>query len=339
MKKLIIISAFFASVVAFGQSPKQYKTNFSGANKKVQILSGANQLTVEGHNGNEVIIEAESSNKDFPEEAEGLKIVTAGTVDNTGIGASATVEDNVLKIKLPKSKYFGNFKVKVPKDLTISVKESGNAYGKWFIGGLDGELEVFTGYTTVNIKSVSGPVLAHCGYGKISVSFDKLNQNKPSSISGAGSVDVTLPSDTKANLRMSSSYSEVFTDFDLAETVIENIKGDDKNGDITTTISANRETYINRPNSNGVTVITPATPPTAKSPTKSTSSSFDNGNASAYSYSTGSPNAMYWDGKEWKDASDNSNYFKGGTKYSINGGGVILRLHSDYGNVYLRKKK
>jgi hypothetical protein len=336
MKKLIIISAFFASVVAFGQSPKQYKTNFSGANKKVQILSGANQLTVEGHNGNEVIIEAESSNKDFPEEAEGLKIVTAGTVDNTGIGASATIEDNVLKIKLPKSKYFGNFKVKVPKDLTISVKESGNAYGKWFISGLDGELEVFTGYTTVNIKSVLGPVLAHCGYGKISVTYDKLNQSKPNAISASGSVDITLPADAKANLRLENSYGDIFTDFDLAEILTEDIKGGDGKDDKMKKVAANAETdserYPNRPSA------TAATAPASSSKVTTIS-----GLGQSYSYATsssGGQNAMYWDGKEWKSmSSDECNCNGKGSSYAINGGGVNLRVHSDHGNIYLRKKK
>lgn len=302
--------------LAFAQnSGKQYKVNFSGANKKVQILSGANQLTIEGYSGSEVILEAENGNKEFPEEAEGLKIISAGAVDNTGTGANVTTEGNNLQIKIPKSKYFGNFKVKLPKELAISIKESGNNYGKWFIGGLDGEVEVSTSYSTVNIKSVTGPLIARCGYGKISVVYDKVNSTKPNSISAAGAVDVTLPSDTKANLRLESSFGDIFTDFDLVESASKDKKTGEEEENlakvkVTTTV----------PEVKGVVAAQSPRVPVAR----------------AGSWGGGQNNNVVWDGKEWKvsdDCScDNSNY-------TINGGGVNIRLHSDHGNIYLRKKK
>lgn len=303
--------------IAFAQnSGKQYKVNFSGANKKVQILSGANQLTIEGYSGSEVILEADNGNKEFPEEAEGLKIISAGAVDNTGTGANVTTEGNNLQIKIPKSKYFGNFKVKLPKELAISIKESGNNYGKWFIGGLDGEVEVSTSYSTVNIKSVTGPLIARCGYGKISVVYDKVNPTKPNSISAAGAVDVTLPADTKANLRLESSYGDVFTDFELAESVAKDKKSAEEDENLAkvktgTTISVTEN----------------------KAVVAATSPKVVSGRAASWG---GQNNNVFWDGKEWKVADDcncdNSNY-------TINGGGVNIRLHSDHGNIYLRKKK
>lgn len=316
MKKTILIStALLMTSLAFAQnSGKQYKVNFSGANKKVQILSGANQLTIEGYSGSEVILEAENGNKEFPEEAEGLKIISAGAVDNTGTGANVTTEGNNLQIKIPKSRYFGNFKVKIPKEVAISIKESGNNYGKWFIGGFDGEVEVSTSYSTVNIKSVTGPLIARCGYGKISVVYDKVNPTKPNSISAAGAVDVTLPSDTKANLRLESSFGDVFTDFDLVESVAKDKKSGEDNEIKTTTVT---------PETKATTIA--ATSPTPRVPAVAKVGSW-----------SGQNNNVTWDGKEWKVSDDcncdNSNY-------TINGGGVNIRLHSDHGNIYLRKKK
>lgn len=331
MKKTILISAsILMASIAFGQDNKPYKANFSGSNKKVQILSAANQLTVEGYNGNEVIIETDKGNKEFPEEAEGLRVISAGVVDNTGTGANVTTEENVMKIRLPKSRYFGNFKVKIPNNLPVNIKENGNAYGKWYIGGLDSELEINTSYSTVNIKGVSGPIIARCGYGKISVVYDKLNPDKPNSISASGAVDVTLPGDTKANLRLESTYGEIFTDFDLVE-VAKTKKGDDDGDDKIAKTKAVVEKDVTRSNNNitvnvdGATIITkPANSP----------------KATGYAYSVGGSNswntAQYWDGKEWKSSNDcNCNE----TSYTINGGGVSLRLHSDHGNIYLRKKK
>ncbi|MCU0324874.1 MAG: DUF4097 domain-containing protein [Spirosomaceae bacterium] len=331
MKKTILISAsILMASFAFGQDNKPYKANFSGSNKKVQILSAANQLTVEGYNGNEVIIETDKGNKEFPEEAEGLRVISAGVVDNTGTGANVTTEENIMKIRLPKSRYFGNFKVKIPNNLPVNIKENGNAYGKWYIGGLDSELEINTSYSIVNIKGVSGPIIARCGYGKISVVYDKLNPDKPNSISASGAVDVTLPSDTKANLRLESSYGEIFTDFDLVE-VTKTKKGDDDADDKIAKTKATAEKDAAR-STNNVTVNVDGATITTKPATAS--------KATGYAYSIGSGSswntAQYWDGKEWKSSNDcNCNE----TSYTINGGGVSLRLHSDHGNIYLRKKK
>lgn len=326
--------------IAFGQdNNKQYKVNFSGSNKKIQILSASNQLTVEGYSGNEVIIEADRGSKEFPEEAEGLRVISAGVTDNTGTGANVTTEENTMKIKLPKSRYYGSFKVKVPKDVPVNIKENGNAYGKWYIGGLEGELEINTSYSTVNIKGVSGPIIARCGYGKVSVVYDKLNPDKPNSISASGAVDVTLPAEAKANLRLESTYGEIFTDFDLVE--VAKAKKDDENTDdkslkakATSERDATRNklalvegqaTTINT--TDGVTVVTKS----AQAP-KANSYTYSINGSGGSSWNT----AQYWDGKEWKSSNDcNCNE----TSYTINGGGVNIRLHSDHGNIYLRKKK
>lgn len=330
-KTILILASILMASIAFGQVNKSYKANFSGSNKKVQILSAANQLVVEGYSGNEVIIEVDGGSKAFPEEAEGLRVISAGVVDNTGTGANVTTEENIMKIRLPKSRYFGNFKVKIPQNVPVNIKENGNAYGKWYIGGLDGEVEINTSYSTVNIKGVSGPIIARCGYGKISVVYDKLNPDKPNSISASGAVDVTLPSDTKANLRLENNYGEIFTDFDLAEVAKTKKDGDENDSKAKAERDATRNklavvsgqaSTINT--SDDVTVITkPAQAPKASGGT--------------YSYSTGEGRwTTNWDGKEWKTSNDcNCNE----TSYTINGGGVSLRLHSDHGNIYLRKKK
>ncbi|MFY7912993.1 MAG: hypothetical protein ACOVO2_25715, partial [Emticicia sp.] len=219
MKNYLKISLFaLITMNVFAQNKQStFKQSFSGADKRVLILSASNNLTVEGIAGTEVIIESDKQEREFPEEAQGLKIVSpGGAVDNTGIGASVQLEGNTLKIKLPKSKYYGNFVVKIPKDLSVSVKENGNAYGKWLITGMKGEVEAETSYSTLNIKNVSGPIVARGGYGKMYVEYDQLNQSRPNSISASGAVDITLPADTKANLKVQATYADFFTDFDIA---------------------------------------------------------------------------------------------------------------------------
>ncbi len=348
MKKLFLNLLFLTSTFyCFAQNEsKQFKISFSGVNKKVHILSGSNSLTIEGYAGTEVIIEATDNNKELPEEAEGLRIISAGAIDNTGLSANVTLEENALKIKIPKSKYFSNFKLKIPKDLALSIKESGNNYGKWNISGMSDEIEVNTTYSTVNIKNVSGPLMARCGYGKITVVYDQVNPKKPNSISASGAVDVTLPSETKANLKLVSSYGDVFSDFDLKEFIQPkeeearpkvNRSTTKKGEDI---ISGNAKSpeaqaYESKHDEQLKLAQNLATPyPSAAA--KNTIGSTISSDKGVYSVREGN-NMKYWDGTNWKSTNDDCNC--SGNSFTINGGGLDIRLQSDHGNIYLRKKK
>ena len=343
MKKLLL-NLFFLTLTfyCFAQNAnKQYKINFSGENKKIQIFSGSNSLTIEGYSGNEVIIEATDNNKELPEEAEGLRIISAGAVDNTGLGANVSQEENLLKIKIPKSKYFGNFKLKIPKDLSLNVKESGNNYGKWFISGMTGEIEVKTTYSTVNIKNVTGPLMARCGYGKITVVYDAVNPKKPNSISAAGAVDVTLPSETKANLKLVSSYGEVFSDFDMVEYT--KPKEEENSTKVGRTenrkISSAIDAKIASANSGSDSDASDRTISRLNQDNKvlGFTSKSENGQNAVSSPNYNANSLKYWNGTTWKSSDDDCGC--NGNEYTINGGGIDLRLQSDQGNIYLRKKK
>ncbi len=314
------------TMTVFAQNKQStFKQNFSGADKRVVILSASSNLIVEGIAGTEVIIESDKQEREFPEEAQGLKIVSpGGAVDNTGIGASVQVEGNTLKIKLPKSKYYGNFVVKIPKDLSVSVKENGNSYGKWLISGMKGEVEAETSFSTLNIKNVSGPIVARGGYGKMYIEYDQLNQSRPNSISASGAVDITLPADTKANLKVQATYADFFTDFDIAPRKYEEVIDKGEKGE-----KGEKAEKIAK-----IEAVSP-TGQQAKT-IKGT------GDVYAVAGFPAQKSVAYADGK-W---SNNQNYNAdcncndtNATIGTINGGGVNLTIRSDHGNVYLRKKK
>ncbi|GGD57733.1 hypothetical protein GCM10011514_22280 [Emticicia aquatilis] len=325
---------------AFAQNKQStFKQSFSGADKRVLIMSASNNLTVEGITGTEVIIESDKQEREFPEEAQGLKIVSpGGAVDNTGIGASVQLEGNTLKIKLPKSKYYGNFVVKIPKDLNLTLQENGNPYGKWLVTSMKGEVEANTSYTTLNIKNVSGPIVARCGYGKVFVEFDELSQTRPNSISANGAVDITLPATTKANLKVQAMYGEFFTDFDIQQMKVEETKKDTTNRKgAKFTVYNNQTIYLHdnaaydrfgkKFSNEDYEKIKKAENSSGKSLTFAGSPS--NGQeSSAYAQSVIASSNWELAGREFNTSMG-----------SINGGGVNMNIRSDFGNVYLRKKK
>lgn len=316
MKKQLIFT--FISVLVAGytlaQTPKQYKIRFSGADKRVHILVQQNSIIVEGYDGDEVIIEQVGERKDLPREAEGLRMITGGVLDNTGLGANVDQEGNALKISIPRSKYNGNFSVKIPKNLALTMQED-NSYGdgrKWTISKLAGEIELKTGYTTVYANDITGPLVANTGYGKIYVTYSSFNAKAPHSISSTGAIDVTLPTDAKVNLKMRSYYGDIFTDWDVTPTK-------------KTTENVNKEQYRELANADAVRTVNRASAPT---PTPGQS-------VAGVSVVSGTLSSTFPADCDQCPNSWGKDSFDG----TINGGGGSLQLKSSNGNIYLRKKK
>lgn len=352
LKVLILLSV---SNTVFGQlKTNTYKTNFSGADKRIVILSANQSLEIIGTSGSEVIIESLEDRKELPAEAEGLRIVSpGGGIDNTGVGANVTVEGTNMKIKIPKSKYYGSYVVKVPKDVSISLRENGNSYGKWFISDMKGEVEAETSYSTLNIKNVSGPIVARCGYGKIYVEYDQLNQSRPNSISASGAVDIMLPADAKANLKVQATYADFFTDFDIAPVKLDLTENNSKKSVWYTTYN-NQTVYVN---ANGAYDRYGKKFPEADYNKIIESEAFKKdklAKAQSSDLANDLAKAKAQTGKSFMSADDVVNQpgwgkttssddcncpNDGSTIGTINGGGVNLTIKSDHGNVYLRKKK
>jgi len=71
----------------------------------------------------------------------------------------------------------------------------------------------------VSITNSSGAVLATSVNGKVTVALDKVAPGKAMSFSTMnGTIDVTLPADIKANLKMKVDNGDVYTDFDVKVT-------------------------------------------------------------------------------------------------------------------------
>lgn len=329
MKKLILVSlAIIVSHTSFSQEKKQFEVkNFEGI---VSIVGPSNGLTIEGHSGKSVIIEANVGEGKVPDRASGLKLVTANGIDNTGLAATVeekthkmvTKVDNqgkeisedvrVLNISLPNiTNLFTNYTIKIPHNVNVHFNESLEARvssnNPFVINSLTGDLELDCWRCDVHISQFSGNLIANANGEKVSVEFKKLAQDKVSSISTRGDVEIILPNETKANLVLNSYRGNVYTDFDLTN-VTEFSKGTkvseegwatnlkDAPRKAVSTVKANGEGVVQ-----GYPLYNLASTP-----------SFEN--------------IRY--GRRIMEAPN----------FSINGGGVNFSISSFGGNIYLRKK-
>jgi hypothetical protein len=107
------------------------------------------------------------------------------------------------------------------KDLVITVPVSTSVrahtmHGDVSVTGVHGEVDAASTHGEINLANVAGTVLANTVHGSITASMTQVDQSKPLSfITLNGSIDVTLPADTKMNLKLKDGNGEIWTDFDV----------------------------------------------------------------------------------------------------------------------------
>jgi hypothetical protein len=194
---------------------RTYKIRLGNSkNQKVIISMFNSSVNITGHNSDEVIITTENFNPP-PKQAEGLKPLYNATEDNTQLGLGVNKDGNTLNITQA-TRHGSKYTIKVPKNVAVIYHEINWQGGNFMLSDVDGEIEIKLNNGSATLTNVSGPIVANTTNGLLKVKFSKLDQDKPSAISSInGNVDITLPTNTKANLKLKSINGEIYTDFDL----------------------------------------------------------------------------------------------------------------------------
>ncbi len=214
-KQNIILTTILALAVITSAKGQSDEYKFSPTGKL--IVNGINKISFEGYDGNEVIISTTSRSSSKSERAEGLKLINgSGLEDNTGLGVSVSQVDGNTEMEEISSRSSKRYVVKVPSSVTLVYKHS-TAHGSAVsFSGIKGELEVKTNHSRVELDDVTGPMTISTVHGRIEADFSSLNQSGPVSIASShGLIDISLPADSKANLKLGSGWGEIYSDFDI----------------------------------------------------------------------------------------------------------------------------
>lgn len=224
MKKLtiIIITAVLSALVAQTVSAQQYTYKLGNdAGQGIEFSLSRSDISIEGHDSDEVVIE----NTDYeppPARAEGLRPLYGAGQDNTGIGLTVEEENGTLKVVQATSND-GDFIVKVPNRIRIMVEEVNWGGGDISISNHTGEIEILSKNGDLTLNNITGPVIASSTSGDVNIVFSSVSESTPTSVSlVSGYIDVTVPSSTSADLYLSSTSGEIYTNLEL------DIKGDKK---------------------------------------------------------------------------------------------------------------
>jgi hypothetical protein len=219
---LIVGAAMLAGTIAAAQENSSDRMTVAWSDPsrpgllKVDVFSGA--VSVKAYGGKDVIIQSRSGkalnagirNRPQPPETAGLRRIDSGT----GPGLHIEEEKNVMTIEGSIFQQAVDLDIQVPVKTNLNIQTMNGQ--SIVVDGIDGDIEVTALNGPVTLTNVSGSVMAHSMNSKVVVSLREVSGNKPMSVSSMnGVVDLTLPANTKANLKMRAESGEIYSDFDI----------------------------------------------------------------------------------------------------------------------------
>jgi hypothetical protein len=212
MKK-ILLSLAFGILVTGSLTAQEYKVSKSTGRLEIREV---NHVSIEGHDGNEIIFSSRSNNRERDARATGLRALSSlGLDDNTGLGLSVLDKGNVVEVQQLKKTDGPDIKIMVPKGVVVSYTHTSPYGNKIDIKNFEGEIQVSTVHNGVMLTNTSGLMSVKTVHGDIDASLATALKASVSLESVHGHVDLALPVDTKANLRLSTNWGEMLVDPDF----------------------------------------------------------------------------------------------------------------------------
>lgn len=173
---------------------------------KANVSNGS--ITVTTHATQDVIVETGSHSRSPERTYDGLR-----RLNLPPRGLEVEQDDNVITVRLNGEARNGSLMLTVPVDTSLQLESSNGSVN---VDGVHGELDLTSHNGAITATNVSGTVVADTHNGALKVSLDRVDPNKPLAFTSYnGPIDVTLPSNFKANVKLRASQGEIYTDFDV----------------------------------------------------------------------------------------------------------------------------
>jgi hypothetical protein len=130
---------------------------------------------------------------------------------------TATEKDNVITIELggdsPDPSSGATLAITTPRNTSVVVENTFG--GRVDVKNIEGDADIRSLNGEVTLDQIAGSALVETMNGEIHATFIKVAEGKPLSFTSMnGEVDVRIPADTKANVRLRTQNGAVLTDFD-----------------------------------------------------------------------------------------------------------------------------
>jgi hypothetical protein len=210
MKKFLLV-LFVCAASFYTLHAQDYKL----AKNSGTLVLNLSTVSIEGYDGKEIVFSSTKTDEEMDPRARGLRAINgAGFVDNTGLGISVVENGGTAEVNQVASNL--SLKIRVPKGVVISV-----AYHKVDNAGLiscsnmENEIEISTDYNQIKLDNITGPVSVTALYGSVDAIFSNHITGPVSIASIYAAVDVSIPADTRANVKLSSEHGSILASADL----------------------------------------------------------------------------------------------------------------------------
>jgi len=218
-----------------GQTTQQVTVPLSDPSRPatltVSLMWGG--VTIRGSNRKDVLVEAQTAERRgrgvYIDNGGGIIVLGRGRgrgegrsdTDTTGLRrltqpGGFSIEENANQISLSSGSLNRGIDFTIEMPSRANLKLSTLNEGAIVVENIDGDIEVNNMNESVTLTNVGGSVVANAHNGKLKVVMTRISPDRAMAFTTFnGTVDVTLPSTVKANLKLRSDHGEIFTDFDV----------------------------------------------------------------------------------------------------------------------------
>lgn len=230
MKKTTLTVILILICMHFGISQDQGELTvpFSDPAKKgkVRIDIKTGSVEVRGTDRKDVLITyagRKAKEKDKEPTKDGLRRISGAAMD-----LEVSEKNNNIDIESDSWNLGVDLIVEVPKNVDLHVETYND--GNLHISDINGEIVADNYNGKIVAENISGSLVANTYNGGIKVTFNKVTADTPMAFTTYnGDVDLTLPENFKASLKMKTAQGEIFSAFDFSVKKNEPVTKTEKN--------------------------------------------------------------------------------------------------------------
>jgi hypothetical protein len=214
----ILLIGTFSRLAAQSKHSEEMTVPLSEPGKPVtleaHLMKGS--IKVVGYEGKDVLIQvlmdsSKEEEEDRDDDSRGMKRIGS----TGGMDVRADEDNNTVRISSSAENKLAGLVIKVPQNTTRIELGSING-GDITVSDVSGKLELHNVNGGITATGISGSVVANTVNGDVIVKFKSVDASAAMAFSNLnGKIDITLPADTKANLKLKCDRGEMFTDFDI----------------------------------------------------------------------------------------------------------------------------
>jgi DUF4097 and DUF4098 domain-containing protein YvlB len=180
---------------------------------QASVISG--DIIVKTGSGNDVVVEVSGSGPRARTQVSDRNAPPGMHRIDGGFNAPLNVEESADTIRVSVTPRAGGDTLTITVPANISLKLNAT-HGDIKVDGVHGEIDAESTHGDIILTNVAGTVVANTMHGSLKVGLSQVDQSKPLAFTTmSGEIDVTLPADTKANLKLRALRGEIWSDFDV----------------------------------------------------------------------------------------------------------------------------